>query len=341
MASAAAVNGGPATARSWQTILTVQTPGSPIFTAVTATGRHRAWAFAALEGTPAAPSAWRMNATGWHLTPFPGKAGQTVAAAGASSARNVWAFTQQGARSRAFRWNGTRWAAAGSFSKDVGATVVLSRHDVWVFGQPFTPGSGLGTRHFNGHRWVRVRSGHGLTSGSALSARSIWAVGGKKVAHWNGHRWSRTSVASVLPPNSQFCHPSVTGIYARSARSVWAVGAGNCQDERGPFLLLHFNGRHWRLVQNRARFGAPVQVVPDGKGGLWIPAIAGFPGTARMLHYSGGHLRAAPMPISGSKLSIRGIATAPGTTAAFAAGATFKRFMPGTNQAAAVFEFRR
>ncbi|HLQ53111.1 MAG TPA: hypothetical protein VK162_02435 [Streptosporangiaceae bacterium] len=27
--------------------------------------------------------------------------------------------------------------------------------------------------------------------------------------------------------------------------------------------------------------------------------------------------------------------------AAFAAGATFKRFMPGTNQSAAVFEFRR
>ena len=116
---------------------------------------------------------------------------------------------------------------------------------------------------------------------------------------------------------------------------------GNCQDERGPFLLLHFNGRHWRLVQNRARFGAPVQVVPDGRRGLWIPAVAGFPGETRMVHYTGGRLRAAPMPVGAGRLSILGISAAPGSTAAFAAGATFKRNNPGTDQAAAVFEFKR
>jgi hypothetical protein len=340
-ASAARAHAVRATAASWQTVLTVTGSGSPIFTAVTATGRHHAWAFQGFAAATTPPTAWQLTRAGWHQVAFPGKASQTVVAAGASSARNAWAFADKGARSQAFRWNGTSWTKKRSFTRSIGGTVVLSRHDVWVFGEPFAPGSGLGARHYNGHRWRRVRSGHGLTAGSALSARSIWAVGGKKVAHWNGHRWSRTSVASILPPNSQFCHPSVTDIYARSARSVWAVGAGNCQDERGPLLLLHFNGRHWRLVQNRPSFGAPTGVAPDGNSRLWIPSVAGFPGTYRVLHYAGGHLRTTTMPVSRNRLAVLAIAAVPQRRTEFAVGATFKASMPGTDQAAVVFEFRR
>ena len=91
---------------------------------------------------------------------------------------------------------------------------------------------------------------------------------------------------------------------ARSATDVWAVGAGHCEDERGPFYLLHFNGSQWRLVWRSARYGEPLQVVPDGSGGLWIPAVAGFPGTYAMLHYTGGHLRKAALPLPASKLAV-------------------------------------
>ena len=324
---------------SWQTVLSVGAPGDPAFTAVTATGRHRAWAFQSPDGPSAVP-AWRLTSAGWSLAPSPGKDGHAVAAAGASSARDVWAFTEQGAGSRAFRWDGTRWVAAGSFTRDVGATVVLSSRDVWAFGAPNSARGGLGARHYDGHRWKRLRSGRGLNSGSALSAHSIWAVGGKTIAHWNGHQWSRTSVAAIIPPDTQFCRPTVTAIYARSSRSVWAVGAGNCEDEIGPGFLLHYDGHQWGRVAH-ASFGAPVGVVPDGSGGLWIPSFTGSGGPVHMVHYSGRQLQNARMPVSSSKLRLLGIAAVPQRTTAFAVGATFASSMPGVDQAAAVFEFRR
>jgi hypothetical protein len=330
----------PATAKSWQRALLVHDPKDSAFTAVTATGRHRGWAFQSPGDASVKPTAWRLAGTLWSPVSFPGKAGETVAAAGASSAGNVWAFTQDGARSRAFRWNGTSWQDAGAFTADVGATVVLSPRNVWAFGAPNTLRSGLGARHFNGRRWTRVRSGHGLNSGSALSAHSIWAVGGKQVAHWNGHQWSRTSVAAIIPPNTEFCHPTVTGIYARSSDSVWAVGLGNCEDEIGPGFLLHYNGQHWRRVARHSSFGAPVAVAPDGRSGLWIPSFTGSGGPVTMTHYSGGQLRNVPMPVGSLRLRLLGIATVRQTTTSFAVGATFKRSRPGVDQTAVVFEFR-
>jgi hypothetical protein len=336
-----AVAKSAATARSWQRALSVHSPSDSAFTAVTATGRRRAWAFQSPGDASVAPAAWRLAGSRWSRVSFPGRAGQTVAAAGASSARNVWAFTQDGARSRAFRWNGTSWQGAGSFSRDVGATVVLSHRNVWAFGAPDSARSGLGARHYNGSTWRRVPSGHGLNSGSALSARSIWAVGGKQVAHWNGHVWSRTSVAAIIPPNTQFCHPTVTGIYARSANSVWAVGLGNCEDEIGPGFLLHYNGQHWRRVARSSSFGAPVAVAPDGRSGLWIPSFTGSGGPVHMTHYSGGRVQNVPMPVGARRLRLLGIATVRQTTTSFAVGATFKRSMPGVDQKALVFEFRR
>jgi hypothetical protein len=68
-------------------------------------------------------------------------------------------------------------------------------------------------------------------------------------------------------------------------------GGGALRGRAVPFYLLHFNGSRWRLVWRSARYGEPLQVVPDGSGGLWIPAVAGFPGTFAMLHYTGGHLK--------------------------------------------------
>lgn len=338
-ASAAAAPGATVTSRSWQTVLPGDTDAA--FTAIAATGTHHAWAFESVEGATAAPTAEQLTSAGWNEVAFPGQTGETVDAAGGSSARNVWAFTQDGTHSQAFRWNGTAWAADGSFTRDVGATVVLSSRNAWAFGAPNSARSGLGARHFNGTRWKRVSSGHGLNSGSALSAHSIWAVGGKKVAHWNGHRWSKKSVASIIPPNTEFCHPTVTGIYARSSHSVYAVGAGNCEDEIGPGFLLHYNGQHWRRLARHSSFGAPVGVVPDGRHGLWIPAFTASGGPVHMVHYAGGRLRNAQMPVGARRLGLLGIAAVGQTKTSFAVGSTFKRSMPSVDQTADVFEFRR
>jgi hypothetical protein len=195
-----------------------------------------------------------------------------------------------------------------TFAKQVGGAAVISRSNVWVFGEPVVPGAGLGTWHYNGHTWKRVSSGHGLQGGSALSASSVWAFGGASVAHWNGHTWTRTSVKSLLPARTTLNDPAVMAIYAASKNSVFAVGNGNTQDDGGPLVVLHYNGHAWSKVAqgSAAKFaGSDVlgQVAPDGHGGLWIP-VPGFSGApSHLVHYSGGHLTAAALPVTTQALA--------------------------------------
>lgn len=239
---------------------------------------------------------------------------------------------------RALRWNGRRWAAAGRFPQAVGDAVVLGPADVWVFGQPDSPGR-LGTCHYNGRTWRRYPAAAALTGGSALGRASIWAVGGKTAAHWNGRTWSRTSLARVLPRDTQFCRPSADQVLARSATDVWAVGAGHCQDERGPFYLLHFDGSRWQLVSQSARYGEPLQVVPDGSGGLWIPAVAGFPGTFAMLHYSRGQLRPSRLPLPATRLAVGAVAHVAGSAVTFGGGASYRPGQRGTRQSGVILRY--
>jgi hypothetical protein len=336
---AGAASRAPAKAASWKVVKTVHGSGGVAFTAVTAAGRSSAWAFEAETQGASRPVAWRLARSGWGKVSFPGRSGEQVVAAGSSSASNVWAITSNFTRSRALRWNGHRWSVRGSFRDVIDDVVVLSPANVWAFGSAIFPGR-PGTWHYNGHSWKYLASGHGLTGGSALSSRSIWAVGGKSVAHWNGHSWSRTSVASLLP-SPPLSNPHLTGIFARSAKSVWAVGTGGRQDEGGPVVVLRFNGHHWSRAAINSSVEDPIasQVIPDGRNDLWIPipSIDGRPSS--MLRYSGGHLRAVPMPVPASKLTVQAVAAVPGTARALGAGDTYRKNQPGVGQAAVILEF--
>jgi len=210
------------------------------------------------------------------------------------------------------------------FRQVIGSGLVLGPRDVWVFGEPYVPGNGLGTWHYNGRSWTRFASVGALTTASALSPASIWAVGGKTAAHWNGSRWTLMSLAKVLPRDTLLCYSRATAVYAVSASNVWAAGMGGCENRgRAPLVLLHFNGTTWQRVLLTYRYGQPYQVVPDGSGGLWIPVITGFqPPTFTLLHYSGGHLRPVPLPLPGSGLRMT-VAHAPGSTVTFGAGAFY------------------
>lgn len=325
-------------AAAWRIIKTTRGRDLPGITAVTATGPDHAWAFAS---TLARPVAWRLTGHRWAAVPFPGQAGDLVTAAASSARDNVWAFTARPAGAgRALHWNGRRWVAAGRFAQAVGDAVVLGPADVWVFGQPDSPGH-LGTWHYNGRTWRRYPAATALTGGSALGRDSIWAVGGKSAAHWDGRTWSRTSLARVLPRDTEFCRPSAGQIVARSATDVWAVGAGHCQDERGPLYLLHFNGSRWRPAGQSARYGEPLQVVPDGSGGLWIPPVAGFPGTFAMLHYTGGHLRRAGLPLPPTRLAVGAVAHVAGSTVTFGGGASYRPGQRGTKRSAVILRYGR
>jgi len=337
--AASAAHSQPALAKSWKIVKTVH-GGSPNFTAVTATSSSSAWAFETFPTSLAKPVAWRLTGSIWAAVSFPGRTGEQVSAAGSSAASDVWAITTNGSKSRALRWNGGSWAATGTFRTDIGAVTVLNSHDVWAFATAFFPSSG-GAWHYNGHAWSRVASGHGLTAGSALSHTSVWAVGGTDVAHWNGHTWARTSVASLLPANTALSHSSVVGIYAQSASSVWAVGTGGRQDEGGPTVVLHYNGHAWSRAASR-NSNNPVQVIPDGSGGLWIPVPStnGIP--CQLLRYSHGHLAPVSLPGGGGrKLNVLGVAAIPHTASAFGVGFTHRTDNLGLGVAGVILQYKR
>jgi hypothetical protein len=308
-------------APAWHIVKQVHNGPLGGFTAVVAVGKNGGWAFNG--GT--VPTAWHRSGSTWTQVKFPAQANQAVVAAGATSASNVWAFTADGAQSQALKWNGRSWTVERSFSREIGGGVVISPSDVWVFGEPFYPSSGLGAWHYNGRTWSYVASGYGLEGGSALSAHDIWAVDGADVAHWNGTTWSRTSVAQLLPAKQELNHPSLTGIFAMSKDSVYAIANGNLQDEGGPIDLLHWNGRQWsKVAQGQYGFGVqPFQAVSsDGHGGLWIPMPGALSGRSYLLHYSAGHLTQVALPVSGSRISLLSVALIPGTDEVLAGGDT-------------------
>ena len=331
---ASAARGSPAAVKpplaAWHLAKTVPGSNFPRFSAVTATSAGSAWAFEAFGGAPIKPVAYQLTGSTWARQAFPGKRGEEVVAAASSSPTNVWAFTSD---HRALRFNGHGWSAMKTFSKAIGSGLALSRSDVWVFGEPYEPGAGLGSWHFNGKAWTRSATGNGLLGASAVAPDDIWAFGFTKVANWNGHAWTATSVASVLPPDSQLCDSHLTGIWAQSARSVWAIGTGGCQDQGGPFVLLHYNGTSWSRVAKINALGAPMAIVPDGMGGAWIPVLTGFPGDGSMEHLTSGTLSPVRLPIGPLHLALLGAATGPHTTAALAVGYSRRSFSASTTTA--------
>lgn len=310
--------------RSWSVSKVLPGAGFPEFTAVSVTSPASAWAFSAHEEGAARPAAWRLSGSVWTRATFPGRGGEQVTAARSSSPSNVWAFTSA---HRAFRWNGCSWAVVRGFpGRNVSGAAVISSQDVWVFGQRYAPGGGNhGTWHYNGHAWTRVPLAAGLAEASAVSASDIWAFGASwsssatVIAHWNGSGWQRSSVAALLPRPTPYCGPAINGIYGVSATQAWAVGSALCQDVPGPSVLLHYTGGTWHVA---ARLGdhVPLTILPDGRGGLWIPVNGAQIPHCAILHYSHGTLTAARLPFPPQQLLLLDAAPGSHGIVAFAAG---------------------
>ena len=334
-AAATTPHSAPASS-SWHIVKRVASGPNGGFTAVTAVGQDGGWAFDGISK----PTAWERNGSTWTQVPFPGQSNETVVAAAASSAANVWAFTDELGKSRALRWNGQRWTVMRSFSRAIGSAVVLSPSDVWVFGQPYVPGADLGAWHYNGRTWSQVASGHGLEGGSGLSASDIWAFDGADVAYWNGFTWSRTSVASLLPAKQPhgFNDPALTGIYEQSRHSVYAIANGNEQDQGGPLAILHWNGSAWSKVAGRSYGFGPGQFSSDGRGGLWLPT-GRCCGVGYLLHYSAGHLTQAALPGGPYRIDVGAVALIPGTAELLGVGDTHGYPNPGADVVGVILQY--
>jgi hypothetical protein len=345
-----ALGGGPAAAAvvarpaagGWRIALTVNGPHAPYFSAVTAAGPASGWAFEGFRfGGTDPTAAWRLTGRGWHRAAFPGRTAELVTAAASASPASVWAIAQDfpGPTTRVLHWDGSRWSVAHRFRRAAGGVAAAGPRHVWVFGFGFGARS-LGARHWNGHRWTAPPSGHGLVAGHGRAADDVWAVGGRIAAHWNGHRWARTSLAALLPGKAAGVHPRLVDVYEQSPSSVWAVGSGFREQGGGPVVVLHYDGHAWRTVA-RARAGNPVQIVPDGSGGLWIPVptIEGIDGaTGQIMHFTGGHLTTAPLPVSRDEVSVASVANAASTARSFAGGFTHARFDPASGVRAVLLQ---
>ena len=330
----------PVAAPHWHIVKSVKTDFSGGFTAVVTTGKTSAWAFDG-QGLTSPPAAWRLSGKTWTKVAFPGKKNEEVITAGASSPSNVWAFTDiSGAGSRVLHWNGAKWTVVKTFARQIGGASVVAGNDVWVFGEPFIPGSGLGAWHYNGHAWTQV--GKNLEGGSALSATSVWAYSGTAVDHWNGHKWASTSVKSLLPPvvPGPLNDPSVVGILALSASNVYALGNGNLQDEGGPLVVLHYNGSKWsKVAQGNFSYGPGPEVSSDGSGGLWLPMNNPVGGASYLVHYTAGKLVKATLPGSAATITIVSVARVPGSTQQLAGGFTHAAGNFGTNVVAVLLQY--
>ena len=334
----------PASPAAWHIVKQVHSGVAGDFTAVVATGKSTGWAFNGnnLAGPTTKPTAWTRSGSTWTKASFPGKRGEEVVAAAATSPTDVWAFTEVGVGSRVLRWNGHKWSVVKTFGKPIGGASVVSSKDVWVFGQAEI-NQQLGVWHYNGRRWSEVNTS--LDGGSALSATNVWAFRGTAVFHYNGHSWAKTSVAKELPkklPND-LNDPILTGIYAQSATSVYAVGNGQAEDEGGPTAILHYNGHSWSNVA-QGYFGFAMlppnqQISPDGHGGIWLP-MPGFGGfKSYVLHYSGGTLTEPALPHGALGIDVESVANIPGTTEMLGGGFTHKSGNPSLSVVAVILQY--
>ena len=102
----------------------------------------------------------------------------------ASSATNAWILADTvGGRTRASRWNGSRWTSF-RFPRELRTTAaaVFSRTDVWAFGELF--GGEIHRLYdlpyvvrFNGRRWLRMPSPLVPQAASVEAPSDIWTVG--------------------------------------------------------------------------------------------------------------------------------------------------------------------
>jgi hypothetical protein len=185
--------------RHWRQVPS-PSPGGPgtdseLFS-VAATSAHNAWAAGEnFTGTRTSTLILHWNGTRWAraASPSPGHSNELFGV-GATSAGNAWAVglatNCTANQTLILHWNGRRWRHVASPSQGGSATsnqldavTATSTRSAWAVGS-FDTGTARSTLilHWNGTRWIHVRSPNPGTFSSLLgvaarSASNIWAVG--------------------------------------------------------------------------------------------------------------------------------------------------------------------
>jgi hypothetical protein len=374
--SAVALAGGmlPAQAATtgWRSVARVSVKGdNTLLTAVDAVAKGDAWAVggaATTRTTKPVGIVEHWTGKSWLRVTLPAAvakkwntySGLAFPVVGASSARNVWAFSQSFTSSKGsvgyLRLNGRKWtfgilpgtSAASGHPVFITATRVISSKDVWVFGGKLKPSANSLSfapyaAQYNGRRWTsKSIPGAGAVVGvSEISAGNMWAAIGTpgifavagssstastpSVAHWNGKAWA----AAPVQPTSSAGWPAganLTSILASRGGQVW-IGGGATNARGGTTeFAAELSGSTWTVsalpaTASKSDF-ALTSMAPDGHGGVW--AIAGGLATTsvRIWHLTGGSWTGPSSPSFGSSRRILfQLAAVPGTSSVWGVGA--------------------
>jgi hypothetical protein len=216
----------------------------------------------------------------WAVVPSPSRltVNSTLAAVSGTGASDVWAVgetscpTVQSGRPLALHWNGRAWSMVKTpepgFFPVLSAVTALARSDAWAVGD--TTVGGIDDpliEHWNGTAWQVSKlpsSIHGALSGvAAVSATSVWAVGGGPQAlHWDGTRWS--SVPVPIPAGTT---GSLSAVVALPHGQAVAVGAWRPTPSRSQVLVEQWDGTAWHMA-----------TVPKITGFSGLYSVAAAPG---------------------------------------------------------------
>ncbi|MHB1433313.1 MAG: hypothetical protein ACYCVZ_14480 [Streptosporangiaceae bacterium] len=260
---------------------------------MTATSASNAWAvgtYEALGWQQALIEHW--DGTAWTIVPSPDPGGpganNFLYAVAATSPSNAWAvgsYRKSGAwHTLIEHWNGTAWAV--------------------------TPSPSPGGVSTNAH----IPS-NALYSISAVSPTDIWAVGKYQrrndmqtlTLHWNGRIWTRVPSPNVGGTKK---FNELLGVAATAPWNAWAVGAA-LHPRTGRTLLMHWNGRSWRIVRGPSPMDPTlVGVTASSAHNAWAVGIWGELGAnALALHWNGRTWQRVAAPLSRGNGALDGAST--------------------------------
>jgi hypothetical protein len=317
-------SGGPAP--SWQLVQTFNTGTDwPDYSYPAAQSANDVWV-TGQQHSSESPLVVHWNGTSWQQIATPSGFAQSGPVT-ALSATSMWTFSSifKGNRTTwyALNWNGSSWksymlstSTANSLGYNMTGAAAFSTTNVWAFGELPQTNNPLGGGQFgppfaarwNGKAWVQVSMpgtvGLGL---SALSPDDIWAFGPTKATagranetmigmHWNGTSWSTLAVPLYTLSGHK---TQLYSMLADGPDSVWAVENVGYRSSTGllpGFVLAHWNGSAWQEVTTDTSDVASYAIA-DGHGGLWIPSEVYKTLKHTLLHYSGGTLATAALPV--------------------------------------------
>jgi hypothetical protein len=327
----------------WRVTANVQAKNQTIqLSDIAADATNDAWAIgsARMQGQASfQPVVEHWDGRGWHTVTLPGSVLTTLgtssarATIGASSPANVWAFGMGGYW---LHWNGKQWTAgrlarpaAGALGPYVGSPLVFGPSNVWAFGDYQTKAGALVPYglHYNGQTWKSFTAPgmYGFAAESAVSPDDIWGLmnagvsgSGDVLTRWDGSRWATKALPATLTSSA-----TLYSILARSDADVWVGGKSR---KTGDGVVAHWDGSAWSIDTFQPVKGFPVdalvQMVPDGKNGIWALASCTLGSCWRLWHYTGGQWQGPVQPaINGVPATfVADIAEVPGSTAIWAAG---------------------